>query len=322
MRLLLSFKELSPGTQIFLLILLILLCGIMSLAIAYLVSMAIWGREVLLSTGDLADMDLNFMRLSQIVNQIGFFVIPPLLLARLTENAPRQFLGFRKPNIRHILVTILLMAVAGPFIGAMIEWNESLSLPDWLSGIEQWMRNSEDVANRLTEKFLAITGLSGLAINILMIGILPAIGEELLFRSTFIGILRKKFKGIHLPVILSAVIFSALHMQFFGFFPRLALGLAFGYLFVWSGSIWIPVLAHFINNATVVVASYLFAKGYITTGADDLGKSDSTFLILASTMAVVFLLYSVYRTRFKETAIVPDRSEIYTEIDTPHDSHV
>lgn len=297
MRLLLSFRGLSPGTQIFLLLLIVLFCGIMSLAVAYLLSVALWGRGVLMSAGSPSEMNLNFMRLTQIVNQVGFFVLPPLLLAWLSESSPKKFLGISKPKAIHLIIAIVLVAAAGPSIGALIEWNERLVLPGWLSDIENWMRNAENTAAGLTERLLEINSTGALAINILMIGLLPSIGEELLFRSAFIGILRKIFKGIHLPVILSAVLFSALHLQFFGFFPRLMLGLAFGYLFVWSGSIWVPALAHFINNTTVVVASYLYARGTITVDAEDLGKTDSVLWVILSAVTCIILLYMVYRTR-------------------------
>ena len=319
MRLLLSFRGLSPGTQVFLLILIVMFCGIMSLAVAYLLSMAVWGREVLLPAGSPAAMNLNFMRLTQIVNQLGFFVIPPLLLAWISESSPKKFLGFSKPKAIHLLITVALVAAAGPSIGALIEWNERLVLPGWLSGIEHWMRNAENTAAGLTERLLEIKTTGGLVINIVMIGLLPAIGEELLFRSAFIGIFRKICKGIHLPVILSAVIFSALHLQFFGFFPRLMLGIAFGYLFVWSGSIWVPALAHFINNTTVVVASYLFSRGAISVGAEDLGKTDSTAWIVISALTCILLISLVYRTRREEpssavaASISPNKNAVYED---------
>lgn len=312
MRLLLSFRGLSAGTQIFLLILIVMLSGILSLAVAYLAAIAIWGPHVLSPSADSQAISLHFIRLTQIINQIGFFILPPLLWARLSESNPAQFLGFNKPRRVHILFTVLIMAAAGPAIGFLIEWNEGLSLPQWLSGLDNWMRSAEEAASQLTEKFLMVSSPWGLVVNIIMIGLLPAIGEELLFRSALIGIFRKIFKGIHLPVIISAVLFSALHLQFFGFFPRLLLGLAFGYLFVWSGSFWIPAMAHFINNTMVVVASYLYANGFTTINAENLGKSDSSVWIMTSAIVCLTLLFMVYKTRCEATPcqIKPDDASL------------
>ncbi len=299
MRLQPLFRDLSSGSRLLLLVFTILLCGIFSLSLTYLISVLVWGSEVFTTSGDPGEMNLGFMRFSQMLNQLGFFLLPPLLFALLSERSVSGFLGFFNPKKVHLLATLLLILVAGPFIGFLTVWNETLRLPAQLSGIEEWMKSQEEMATLLTERFLNAPGFSTLAINLVMIGLLPALGEELLFRSSFIGILKKMFHGIHLPVLISAFIFSALHMQFFGFLPRFFLGLAFGYLFVWSGSVWIPVLAHFINNASVVIVSFLNTRKLTNVAAEDLGRSGSGLWIVASAIACLMILYWVYQTRVK-----------------------
>ena len=299
MRLQPLFRDISSGSRLLLLVFTILLCGIFSLSLTYLISIIVWGSDVFVTSGDPDEMNLGFMRFTQMLNQLGFFLLPPLLFAWLSERSALGFLGFIKPKNIHLLATLLLILVAGPVIGILSEWNEMLRLPAQLSGIEEWMQSSEETATRLTSRFLDAPGISTLAINLVMIGLLPALGEELLFRSALIGIFKKAFRGIHLPVFISAFIFSALHMQFFGFLPRFLLGLAFGYLFVWSGSVWIPVLAHFINNASVVIASFLYNKGLSSVAAEDLGTSGSGLWIIASTVACFMILYWFYLTRVR-----------------------
>lgn len=286
-----------------LLVIVVLLCGILSVSFSYLISIAVWGKGVFFEAGNPETLNLAFLRFTQMINQVGIFLIPPVIFAWLSYKSPAAFLGFRKPDGKHLIAAIVLIMVAGPFTGFLATLNEGLQLPEQLSGIADWMRSSEDVAAKLTNRFLEAPGTGSLVINIIMIGLLPAIGEELLFRSSLIGIFKRMFKSIHLPVIISAFIFSALHLQFFGFLPRFMLGLVFGYLFVWTGSIWIPVTAHFINNTSVVIASYLYNQGLISIDVNEMGNSDSALWIGLSTLSVLLVLKWVYVTRRKSSEI-------------------
>jgi hypothetical protein len=180
-------------------------------------------------------------------------------------------------------------------INYLVEWNATIQLPKSLQSVERWMRSSEDAATRLTDQFLNTSKPIDLLINLLMIGLLPAIGEELLFRSALIGILRKGSRNIHWPVIISALIFSAFHLQFYGFFPRFVLGLILGYLFVYSGSVWVPALAHLVNNGTVVVVSWLMANHSIAGKPEDLSGFDSIGAVLISTLFTLLILVLIYR---------------------------
>ena len=137
-----------------------------------------------------------------------------------------------------------------------------MALPDWLSGIEQWMRAKEDYADHMLEVIMTPETFSGMWLNLLIIAVLPAIGEELIFRGVFQKTLRDLFRSGHLSVWITSVLFSAIHFQFYGFLPRLILGLVFGYIFLWSRNIWLPVIAHFINNAVPTVGAYI--KGWET----------------------------------------------------------
>ncbi|MHC1777520.1 MAG: lysostaphin resistance A-like protein [Lentimicrobium sp.] len=303
MRLQPFFRDLSSGSRFLLFVLVVLLCGILSLSLTYLFSLIFWGRDVFTSSGDPDLMNLGYMRFTQMFNQLGFFLLPPLFFAWFSEQSPSGFLGFTRPKPVHLLASVLLIMVAGPLTGILTEWNEMLRLPAQLSGIEEWMRTSEDMANKLTERLMHAPGESALAVNLVMIALLPALGEELLFRSALIGIFKKVFKGIHMPVLISAIVFSALHLQFFGFLPRFVFGLAFGYLFVWSGSVWVPITAHFINNAGMVVASFLYNRGISPVAAEDLGTSGSGLWIGSSVVAFFMIMIWVYHTR-----VLPDKS--------------
>ncbi|KAF0204250.1 MAG: abortive infection [Bacteroidetes bacterium] len=291
------FSNLSSGGQILLLIGLVLAGTVFSIVLASGVSILVWGTDVLTQGAAVGSLNLDFLRTFQMISQVGIFILPPFIFGLLVNSSSFNFLGFRRPDYRHLIAAVLIIAVAGPTINFLVEWNEGLRLPGFLKSIEQWMRNSEETATRLTKQFLETSKTSDLIINFIMIAILPAIGEELLFRSALIGILRKVFKGIHWPVIISALIFSAFHLQFFGFVPRFALGLVLGYLFVWSGSVWVPMLAHLVNNGVVVVVSWLSVNKIIESNVDDLADFGSWIAVVVSVFACILILYLTYRTR-------------------------
>jgi predicted HTH transcriptional regulator len=148
----------------------------------------------------------------------------------------------------------------------------------------------------LTEAFLKMETPGELIGNLIMIGLLPAIGEELFFR----GILQRIFvdwsKSKHWGVWITAIIFSAVHMQFLGFVPRLLLGALLGYLYVWSGSLWLPIIAHFVNNAAAVILTYIYSNDIISINPNNIGTDDENILpVVISALLCVFLLTIIYR---------------------------
>ena len=147
----------------------------------------------------------------------------------------------------------------------------------------------------LTESFLNVSTFGGLVVNLIIIALLAAVGEELLFRGVILQLFVEWFKNKHLAIIISAILFSAMHIQFYGFLPRMILGILFGYIFIWSGSLWIPILLHFIFNGITVVAAYLFHKGLIQTDVESFGVTENAFLVLSSFLLIILLLFVIYR---------------------------
>ncbi|MBL4669162.1 MAG: CPBP family intramembrane metalloprotease [Flavobacteriales bacterium] len=243
------------------------------------------------------------MKLVQLFSAIGLFIIPPITYGVATSKKSFQKLSissFQKP-INYLLI-LVLMIVLTPFISWVIEVNANMVLPDFMSGIEQWMRDSEHNAEQATKAFLTFNGIGSLLYILLIVAIVPAIGEELLFR----GVLQKIFinwsKNAHLGIWVSAILFSALHMQFFGFFPRLLLGILFGYIFYWSKSLWVPILGHFINNGVVVVISYLYPEMVNNTESSIFGEGESSVIIYIGSFiisAIVFFLVWKVNSRIK-----------------------
>ncbi len=97
----------------------------------------------------------------------------------------------------------------------------------------------------------------------------------------------------------SAILFSALHMQFYGFFPRMLLGAFFGYLLLWSGSLWLPIIAHFVNNCVAVIFYYLKFNGIKVVDIEIIGTGETLWLGILSGIVCVFLGYLIRKSTLK-----------------------
>lgn len=262
--------------------------------------------EALLHGFDFARIsDLNILRYLQILSHVGLFIVPSLVFAWLTGGRISRYLGLNRwfgPGL--LILAILLLISAVPLINYLIELNMRLNLPESLTHVEEWMRSAEDNAMELTERFLNVTTIQGLLFNLFMIAVIPAIGEEFLFRGIVLRIFRQWSNSIHIAVWVSALLFSAMHLQFYGFLPRMFLGVLLGYLFVWSGTIWIPVFVHFINNALAVTAFYLIHNGYWDVDYQELGKETTAIVyVIFSVIIVGFILYQFFR-YYKERVVI------------------
>ncbi len=168
--------------------------------------------------------------------------------------------------------------------------------PDFLAPFEEWCRNMEQLAEEQTKGLLSSTELFPTVMNILIIGVLTGIGEEFFFR----GALQKMLIGCrinhHVAIWISAIVFSALHFQFFGFVPRVLLGAFFGYLYWWSGNIWVNSFAHALNNSLVIISTWCINKGLISEEFDMYGVSDGSFPYIAiiSAIAVAAIIYFLH----------------------------
>jgi len=235
---------------------------------------------------------IGLLKYLQIIQEVGIFIAPPLIAAFLFSSRPFTYLGLdRVSHVKMWGLTILIMVASVPAISQLIELNEAMKLPGWLAGMEEWMQKAEEQAQQLTEVFLKVDTVGGFLFNLLMIAILPAIGEELLFRGLFRRLFHEWWGNIHIAIFLAALLFGVMHLQFYGLLPRTLLGLLFGYLFYWSGSLWIPIFAHFLNNAVAVTVAFLERQGMIGTGMQDFGNTDNLFVNLSSVVVTLMLLY-------------------------------
>jgi membrane protease YdiL (CAAX protease family) len=202
--------------------------------------------------------NIIFLRYLLISQHLSFFIGPAiLLLFCFNPFHEKGFYDMKKPIIKDIILVIILACSIIPVTSFTGQLNAGMHLPQWLSGVEQWMIRKENSTIQLTGIIMTQDSFPIMLLNLLMIAILPAIGEELIFRGIFQKIFYRIFRSGNLAIWVTAFIFSAIHLQFFGFLPRFILGLIFGYLFLWSGNLWMPVIAHFVNNAISVIVSYI-----------------------------------------------------------------
>ncbi len=242
---------------------------------------------------------INYLKGLQMISSVTMFLAPPLLLAWfLGQSITSSLQIHRVKSIALWLLVILSMLVAQPFINWLGDWNSRLSLPTWLSGVEHWMKMMEQQNETLVNRFLAVHSMRGLFFNILLIAIIPAFAEEFFFRGAVQRLFTNKM-NTHLAVWVTAFIFSAVHIEFYGFVPRMLLGAYLGYLLVWSGSIWMPVLAHFINNFIGVVVGYLMANYSGYDHLDSLGVNHSAWLSLVGALLFLPMIWFIYKKREK-----------------------
>ncbi|WP_242926374.1 CPBP family intramembrane glutamic endopeptidase [Pontibacter vulgaris] len=200
----------------------------------------------------------NAMLMFQGLVQFFSFVIAPLYLLRVSGYNINLYLNWKeRPWLPLILLSGLLVLLIMPANSVIIEWNATAKFPGFMKGLEEWARAKEDELAELTKLIADFGTLPRLLVGLLVIAVIPAIGEELVFRGVVQKQLHRWTGNPHVAIWVAALIFAAIHVQFFGFVPRAVLGALFGYLYYWSGNIIVPIVAHFVNNGFSVLLLYL-----------------------------------------------------------------
>ena len=247
--------------------------------------------------------ELNMLRITQIGSQILLFVLPPLMYACLVKEKPIQYLGFKNVKICWFLLGVAMMYTILPLNSIFAEWNAGLKLPESMKTLEEMMKSLQDEATEITEKMLNVNNIGGLIVNMIMIAGLAALGEELFFRSVIQTSLIRICKNAHIGIFITSVIFSFIHFEFYGFIPRLVLGLILGYMFYFSGSIWVPMLMHFVNNGTVVVLYFLNNKGIINIDVEKFGETNTPILIASVAITIALFYFSIKKSHKEKTLL-------------------
>ena len=236
--------------------------------------------------------ELNTLRISQIISQLFVFILPPLLYALFVKDKPSEYLGFKKIPLWSLTGIIMMYAIL-PINNVFAEWNASIRLPESMKAIEDLMKSLQEQATIITEKMLNVNDISGLIINLIMIAGLAAFGEELLFRSILQSFLIKRTRNAHIGIFIASCIFSFIHFEFYGFAPRLVLGMLLGYMFYFSGTIWVPMIMHFVNNGTAVILYYLNNKGITNIDVESFGKTELLPLFVSIAVMITLFMFVI-----------------------------
>jgi len=227
----------------------------------------------------------------QAAGTIFGFILAPLLHHRLIDRHRPTPLTIQYETSIVVLGLVFLLMVAFMFANSIvIEWNMNLDFSQLSPSFEEWARGKEEELKELTEYLTRFSSVGGLLVGLIVIAVLPAVGEELVFRGVVQPKLYKLLGNHHVAIWLAALLFSAIHLQFYGFFPRLLLGVLFGYLFHWSGNLWYAIFAHFVNNGFTLVMLYLYQQD-VTDLDMEATEAVAWPVALAATVAGGFLLY-------------------------------
>ena len=287
-------NQLSPATQFA--IFLGLSVGIVILfnLLGVAVIIAIYGLNLFkeLTRGNFSDPQLpQALYILQIISTTIPLFLAPVIFARFIVKDPLAYLKpyFRSP-VSLFVVAFFVMLISAPLIEYLSNINQQMVLPRFLSGLERWMKDSEEQAQKLTAAILKMNTVWDMLKNVLLIGLLTAIAEEFMFRGVLQTIMLRWTKNTHAAIWITAALFSAFHMEFYGFLPRMLLGGLFGYFVAWSGSIWPAIWGHFLNNGTAVIATYLFQQKKIKLNPDDTHTFSYEGYLFSAVIVIILLL--------------------------------
>lgn len=236
---------------------------------------------------------IPILRFFQGATSVGMFLVPGLVWAWIYERPITKSLELKSQlKIGNIILIVVLIIAALPMINAFAAINQQMELPAFMKELEQGLRETEANAVQFMKALLSTKSIGVLIANLIVVAVLPGVAEEIVFR----GILQKEIIRLSgkpiLSIVIAALLFSAMHMQFFTFLPRFALGIMLGLVFYWSKNIWVPIILHFLNNALSVVAWYILSPGEIENSLESVGTTSNMWpLAIVSILAVITILY-------------------------------
>ena len=249
----------------------------------------------------------HYVRFNQAMSMLGVWLAPALLFSYgHYRNVWRYNRADVLPSATLLKWTVLLAFLLLPAVYVLAYLNQSVHLPDFMTGVEEWMRAKEDKAEDILKVLTENSTVSSLLLNLLVMGVMPAVCEEFFFQGTLQPLLMRSMRNKHLAIWLTAFIFSAIHLQFFGFVPRFLLGAYLGYLFVWSGSLWLPIVAHMLHNVCSLLIQ--FAADHLGIDTED----PSTFadqlptiipIVVAASVVVGYGIYKLWKNRIQESEL-------------------
>lgn len=269
-------------------------------AILGLVASGMVGALILLSStgGNAAAMkdainnpqNANLVRLIQAIGVVISMVLPAYLAALILNRKPLRLLGFRKEaRPVQIGLVIAIMFCALFVAGALGYLNKDIA--QWF-GLSGWAEKLEKAYNEQVVVMLDMKGIGGYVLSLFIMAFLPALSEEMLFRGGLQNFLTRATKMPLLSILIVSLLFSLVHFSVYGFLVRFFLGLVLGYIYYYTGNLWMSIVAHFFNNALAVTGIFVLTRqGRNITEAINKEVSPSYWGFLA--LPVIIWLFAV-----------------------------
>jgi len=290
-----AFKDASVFVQLVMLLAMIAFGVFFAM---FLVSLMIFSK-IGVSPEAVKDLQQNLfdypdiLRGGQFLQTLGIFLLPSIICAWLFSDNYKEYLRIDSPIRTPVAVwAVISMLVAVPFLNLTSLLNQQIALPEALKELEE-------TATRMTDVILDTKDASTIIFNILIVCVVAGIAEEFMFRGLLQTLFGKVFKNRHVLIWLIAILFSAIHFQFYGFIPRMLLGAWLGYLMYYTQTIWIPVLAHFTNNFLSVGLYYIFQNTPDEVQKIDALGSGSTLWLSVVSLVLFFYCF----VQIKKTAV-------------------
>ena len=236
-----------------------------------------------------------------IIQSVSIFILPPVIIAKVYKKRLFDFFTLNKtPDLFFIIASVALVIVSSPFVAYLTGINEKML--DAILGAANTLKSQDEATQALVENLIYNTSFLSFFQNVLIIAFLPAFCEELFFRAFLQKRVLQKFANIHASIFLTAFIFSFIHFQFYGFIPRFVLGVVFGYIFYWSGSLWTTILLHFTNNFMAVLSGFLISFKVLNKDIDKIGSGDTCYFGLISLLLMLAIVWAMY-SRFSKSRL-------------------
>lgn len=283
---------------IIIMLLIVICCSTLSIFVS-VGTLSIWGNGI--SELGIDRVNLQHLRIIQIIQSIGTFILPSIMGVWLFYgNSYKSCFGHRSLNAQTVLISILIISISSPLINWASFVNQNIPFPTSLDFIKQWMEAKEQDAIGMTRRFLTMATPSDILINTFIMAVLPAIGEEWLFRGLVQPLTARVTKKMSYAIVITAILFSAMHMQFLTFFPRVILGVILGYLYYYGRNLWLPIIAHFTNNfiALLVYAHHTQQGNH---DIDPLTATSEAPAMILSIMSFSLIIAGLYWIKHKST---------------------
>lgn len=289
---------------------------ILGAVISFLIWLAMTGRGITtMETDILNPRYYSAIMWMQAVSTFMMFFLPVYLFALICYRDPTKFMGFNtRFNYKQVIMVLVILVFTFPLSGALAEMTKVIPIPhSW----EIYFK-AKEAERALQEKALIhINTFPKYLTSMIIIGLLPAIFEEVCFRGGIQNILTRWFNGPWIAIILTSIIFSAVHISYYGFFVRFSLGIFLGLVFYYSGSLWLNILFHFLYNGVQVTALYLAttSSGNVANHSKDIEES---FPLWAGVIALVIVVFALIR--FRELSLAEQKKYMMPKED-PDDFH-